>query len=86
MLRSLFSEGDGNDISGRPTLIFRPVSDSKGEMFVALWGVARYCLRNTGSSCFQFLFSAAVAWMCWFKIHMNRSASPLLFDHKGDLF
>ena len=46
--------GAGNT-SGRVVLSFLLFSASFGDTFVVVCGVARYCLRNLYSSCFQFL-------------------------------
>ena len=42
------------DTSGRVVLSFLPFSASFGDTFVVVCSVARYCLRNLYSSCFQF--------------------------------
>ena len=71
------------DTSGRIFLSFLPFSASFGDIFVVVCGVARYCLRNLYSSCFQFLPSTTAVRTHFSRFSMKRSASPLALDQRG---
>ena len=71
------------DTSGRMVLSFLPFSASFGDIFVVVCGVARYCLRNLYSSCFQFLPSTTAVRTHFSRFGMKRSASPLSLGQRG---
>ena len=74
------------DTSVRVVLSFLPFSASLGDTFVAVCGVARYCLRNLYSSCFQFLPSTTAVRTHFSKFGMKRSASPFALGQRGWTF
>ena len=77
--------GDG-DTSDRVVLSFLPFSASLGDTFVVVCGVARYCLRNLYSSCFQCFPSTTAIRTHFSRFGMNRSASPFALGQRGWTF
>ena len=71
------------DTSGRVILSFLPFSASLGDTFVVVLGVARYCLRNFYSSCFQFLPSMTAVSTQFARFGIKRSASSLALGQRG---
>ena len=69
------------DTSGR--MVFLPFSASFGDTFVVVCGLARYCLRNLYSSCFQFFPSTTAGRTHFSRFGMKRSASPLALGQRG---
>ena len=80
---SVFCLADAGDTSGRVVLSFLPFSASFGDTFVVVRGVARYCLRNLYSSCFQFLPSTTAVRTHFSRFGMKRSAPPLAHGQRG---
>ena len=74
------------DTSGRAVLSFLPFSASLGDTFVVVYGVARYCMRNLYSSCFQFLPSTTAVHTHFSRFGMKRSASPFALGQRGWTF
>ena len=74
------------DTSGRVILSLHPLSASLGDKFVVMCGVARYCLRNLYSSCFQFLPLTIAVRAHFSRLGIKRSASPLALGQRGWTF
>ena len=74
------------DTSGRVVLSFLLFSTSLGDTFVVVCGVARYCLRNLNSSCFQFLPTTTAVHTHFSRFGMKRSASPFALGQRGWTF
>ena len=77
---------DAGDTSGRVVLSFLPFRASLGDTFVIVCGVARYCLRNFCSSCFQFLPSTTAVRTHLSMFGIKRSDSPFALGQRGWTF
>ena len=74
------------DTSGRVVLSFLPFSASFGDTFVVVCGVARYCVRNLYSPCFQFLPSTTAVRTHFSRFGMKGSDSPFALGQRGWTF